>query len=78
MTLQKQNRYIGSTGIRGLHHLVWEVVDNAVDEAMAGHCNHIEVLLSTGDNGCDVVTVIFISPASYQTSSLSFLKSCFF
>ena len=37
--------YIGSTGPRGLHHLIWEVVDNSVDEAMAGFCNRIEVAL---------------------------------
>ncbi len=41
--------YIGSTGPRGLHHLVWEVVDNSVDEAMAGFCTRIEVALLADD-----------------------------
>lgn len=45
--------YIGSTGPSGLHHLVWEVVDNAVDEAMAGFCTHIAVTLLP-DGGCEV------------------------
>src|ERR1041385_2621313 len=35
--------YIGSTGPRGLHHLVWEVVDNSVDEALAGNCSRVEI-----------------------------------
>ena len=37
--------YIGSTGIDGLHHLVYEVVDNSVDESLAGFCNNIDVIL---------------------------------
>jgi len=45
--------YIGTTGIRGLHHLVYEVVDNAVDEAMAGFCDRIVVEL-LADGGCKV------------------------
>src|SRR5947208_15697283 len=45
--------YIGSTGPSGLHHLIWEVVDNAVDEAMAGYCTRIDVIL-LADGGCRV------------------------
>ena len=46
--------YIGSTGPRGLHHLVYEVVDNSVDEALAGHATRIDVTLLP-DGGCRVV-----------------------
>ncbi len=50
---KRPGMYIGSTGITGLHHLVWEVVDNSVDEAMAGYATRIDITL-TADGGCRV------------------------
>ncbi len=51
---RRPGMYIGSTGPRGLHHLIWEVVDNSVDEAMAGYCTKINVTL-LADGGVEVI-----------------------
>jgi DNA gyrase subunit B len=51
---RRPGMYIGSTGIDGLHHLIWEIFDNSRDEAMGGFCNHIEVVLLP-DNSVRVV-----------------------
>ena len=73
---KRPGMYIGGVSVSGLNHLVYEIVDNAVDEHLAGFCNHIEVTLENDGSVTVKVVFLLIVTSLVYLQSVLFLRRC--
>ena len=67
---KRPGMYIGSTSARGLHHLVYEIVDNAIDEALAGYCDTIDVSINP-DNSTGTLPTKLLPPFPVKSAAIA-------